>query len=496
MSEELHVTDASSAKISSPPDWNRITTITTDVLARDTSTATSVVINSDSAANGSSVVGKLQNRKRRVERRNTPSNDNNIIGVVNLDVRAQDSVDGNGANSTRGVKRRNNLPKGVHATTGKKLHLQQQSNCLPPVAASDTIAAIPSALPVPNRPINDNQNGVVKEAASSGAGTIPLPPKLSIIPLPSLAPKQNSNDVNQNTTLGCNDLPSVPKQTLISIANATVNMQTGTATTAASSGKDLVPSVSGTIPPEPNQPTNHVQIDNLLQQAALAPSIPDSIGTMSPVDISGTPVVNRETIYTPPQPKVINLDELVIAPKQKPSVVDDVTDSSLDSYTRTVFGTASCIKPFPVTLLTGTPVISISKDINAYIHLVDMSSTPCCGYKYIFRLVDPVARYGHALPMKANSTNDMESALKQLLQIARKHPNTIYVGQNSLELLPRANNFPSIKILEKAHCPLMVAETKRLSNQLAIWLEDNNNNWLFGVSTVQAVTNSLPLSVD
>jgi hypothetical protein len=448
MSEELHVTDASSAKISSPPDLNRITTITTDVLVRDTSTATSVVINSDSAANGSSVVGKPRNRNRRVEHRNTPSNDNNIIGVVNLDVRAQDSVDGNGTNSTRGVTTRNNLTKGVHATTGKKLHLQQQSNCLPPVAASDTIAAIPSAPPVPNRPTNDNQNGVVK------------------------------------------------KQTLISVANATVNMQTGTATTAASSGKDLVPSVSGTIPPAPNQPTNHVQIDNLLQQATLAPSIADSIGTMSPVDISGMPVVNRETIYTPPQPKVINLDELVIAPTEKQSVVDDVTDSSLDSYTCTVFGSASCIKPFPVTLLTGTPVISISKDINAYIHLVDMSSTPCCGYKYIFRLVDPVARYGHALPMKANSTNDMESALKRLLLIARKHPNTIYVRQNSLELLPRANNFPSIKILEKAHCPLMVAETKRFSNQLAIWLEDNNNNWLFGVSTVQAVTNALPLSVD
>jgi hypothetical protein len=123
--EELHVTDASSAKISSPPDLNRITTITTDVLAHDTSTATSVVINSDSMTNGSSVVGKPRNRNRRVERRNTPSNDNNIIRVVNLDVRAQDSVDGNGTNCTRGVKRRNNLTKDVHATTGKKLHLQQ-----------------------------------------------------------------------------------------------------------------------------------------------------------------------------------------------------------------------------------------------------------------------------------------------------------------------------------------------------------------------------------
>jgi hypothetical protein len=42
----------------------------------------------------------------------------------------------------------------------------------------------------------------------------------------------------------------------------------------------------------------------------------------------------------------------------------------------------------------------------------------------------------------------------------------------------------------------MEAEMKRFSNQLAILLEDNNKNWLFGVSTVQAVTNVLPLSVD
>jgi len=38
---------------------------------------------------------------------------------------------------------------------------------------------------------------------------------------------------------------------------------------------------------------------------------------MAHVDNSVTHALNPETIKTPPQPKVINLDELVIAPKEK-----------------------------------------------------------------------------------------------------------------------------------------------------------------------------------
>jgi len=234
----------------------------------------------------------------------------------------------------------------------------------------------------------------------------------------------------------------------------------------------------------------------MMQQTLLSPNTASSLSTMAHVNNSVTHALNPETIKTPPQPKVINLDELVIAPKEKQTIVDDVTDSSLDSYKRTVFGRASCIKPFPVKLLTGKPMISISEDINAYIHLVDMTSTPCCGYNYIFRLVDPVARYGHALPMKSNSTDDMESALKQMLLIARKHPKTVYVGQHSLDLLSRAINFPTIALLQLTYSPLMEAEMKKFSNQLAIWMEDNNDRWLFGLSAVQAVTNMLPLSVE
>lgn len=75
-----------------------------------------------------------------------------------------------------------------------------------------------------------------------------------------------------------------------------------TATTAASSGTDTALSVSGTIQLAPNQPTNHVHKDDLMQQIALAPNTVASIGRMSPMDNSGTRILNPETISTPPQP--------------------------------------------------------------------------------------------------------------------------------------------------------------------------------------------------
>lgn len=124
--KELRLTDVSSAKIPSPPDLNHITNITTGILVRDTSTATSEVVNSDSMAQGSfGSHGVITHALS--------------AGIL---FRVQGSVDGNGTNRKRGVNRGNNLTKGEHATTGKRLHLQQQCNFLPPVEASGTIALL------------------------------------------------------------------------------------------------------------------------------------------------------------------------------------------------------------------------------------------------------------------------------------------------------------------------------------------------------------------
>jgi hypothetical protein len=621
--QQLHLTDVSSAEITSPPELSRIINISANL---STSTAECEVVNSDSMAPGSSVVRKPGIHKTVVKLQTTQCQDSNIIGKKR--------------NRKKGVKRGSNSTNGEHTTAGKKFHRQQQrelgvvvplemvttfstSGTIPPVqkktiipfqlqapkqlsnySQKHTPSGFTDSPPVPKQPIISvqEQTCIAKTSASSGSDIASsvlgdIPPEANqcttdpsgFTDLPSVLKQPLTsirNDVvlkqtsiattsassgsdttssvsgavppapNQRTTdpSGFTDLPSVLKQPLTSIQNDDVLKQTSIATTAASSGSDIASSVSGAIPPEPNQCTTDpsgftdlpsvlkqpltsiqkdvvleqtsiattaassrsdtassvsgavppapnqcstpFQRDYMMQQTPLSPNTASSISTMAHVNNSVTHALNPETIKTPPQPKVINLDELVIAPKEKQTIIDDVTDSSLDSYKRTVFGRASCIKPFPVKLLTGKPVISISDDINAYIHLVDMTSRPCCGYNYIFRLVDPVARYGHALPMKSNSTDDMESALKQMLLIARKHPKTVYLGQQSLDLLSRAINFPSIALLQLTYSPLMEAEMKKFSNQLAIWMEDNNDRWLFGLSAVQAVTNMLPLSVE
>jgi hypothetical protein len=54
-----------------------------------------------------------------------------------------------------------------------------------------------------------------------------------------------------------------------------------------------------------------------------------------------------------------------------------------------------------------------------------MTSYPSCGYCYIFHLVEPIARYGYAIPMKSNSINDIELTCNKLLPIAHHHPKII-----------------------------------------------------------------------
>jgi hypothetical protein len=183
---------------------------------------------------------------------------------------------------------------------------------------------------------------------------------------------------------------------------------------------------------------------------------------------------------------------------EKMNIINKVDSSALshDQYKRTIFSRASNIKPFPIKLQPIKESNAHEKqNINAYLHIKDMTSFPCCGYCYILRLVDPIARYGHALPMKSNSIEVIELTLNKVLSIARHHPNLIYVDNAYVQLLTRAPNYSNITMVEMPHSPLMVAETNKFSAQLDLWLEENNNNWLLGLPAVQAVTNILPLTM-
>jgi hypothetical protein len=134
MSEELHLTDVSSTKITSPPESNHINNINTDILMHHSTTTESVVVKSDSMAQGSTVVRKLWNRNvvdkirnhnTGVKRQKTSSNGDTTTSdkeVMNSDSRALASnfVD-NERNRKTGIKRRKTSSNCDTTTTDKEV---------------------------------------------------------------------------------------------------------------------------------------------------------------------------------------------------------------------------------------------------------------------------------------------------------------------------------------------------------------------------------------
>jgi len=53
--------------------------------------------------------------------------------------------------------------------------------------------------------------------------------------------------------------------------------------------------------------------------------------------------------------------------------------------------------------------------------------------------------------------------------------------------------FPHVKVIKAEKSPLMKQEKAAFCKMLDHWLLQNNNNWLYGVHIIQAVTNTMPL---
>ncbi len=85
---------------------------------------------------------------------------------------------------------------------------------------------------------------------------------------------------------------------------------------------------------------------------------------------------------------------------------------------------------------------------------------------------------------------DIISSVTELLNGMKKKPLQImydwYVQQALLGFLEVL--FPNIEVTQKEKSRLML-----FSIVIHHWVERNNNNWLYGVHTTQAVTNSMPL---
>ncbi len=122
-------------------------------------------------------------------------------------------------------------------------------------------------------------------------------------------------------------------------------------------------------------------------------------------------------IHTPKQPKIICLDNFA---SNKSGMESESSSYSLpQAPTASLSSSLHCdntllkklysVIPFPIKVWscssTDSPILT------SFIDIVDMTSHPCCGYKYILRMVDPAHRYGHAVVMKSMSKDGIYYSL-------------------------------------------------------------------------------------
>ena len=134
-----------------------------------------------------------------------------------------------------------------------------------------------------------------------------------------------------------------------------------------------------------------------------------------------------------------------------------------------------------------------TRTITSYVDLVDNSTQSCCGYSYVLRLVDPIARLGHVMILKSTSDDALCEAFSKLMCIARFPPTTIYYDEKFTFIPTVASLYPRVVFTKQPHSDLMKKERSLFRRQLRKWIFSYGNNWLHGVTVVQAVTNTLSL---
>jgi hypothetical protein len=131
--------------------------------------------------------------------------------------------------------------------------------------------------------------------------------------------------------------------------------------------------------------------------------------------------------------------------------------------------------------------------VTSYVDLVDISKQSCCGYSYVLRLVDPIARLGHVMILKSTSDDALCAAFSKLMCIARFPPTTIYYDEKFTFIPTVASLYPRVVFTKQPQSDLMKKERSLFRRQLRKWIFSYGNNWLRGVTVVQAVTNTLSL---
>jgi hypothetical protein len=107
-------------------------------------------------------------------------------------------------------------------------------------------------------------------------------------------------------------------------------------------------------------------------------------------------------------------------------------------------------------------------------------------------MVDPVSRYGHVVPLKSSSSDNIIDALNRLMMVCRVKPTTLFFSPSLSFVADVSNQYPSVQFVLREHNETMNNERDLFLKQLNKWIK-SNNNWVTGAAVVQAVTNTLPI---
>ncbi|MFY7882391.1 MAG: hypothetical protein ACOVR6_08855 [Fimbriimonas sp.] len=213
--------------------------------------------------------------------------------------------------------------------------------------------------------------------------------------------------------------------------------------------------------------------------------------------------LGTKSIRTPKRPKVISLDNYaadglsykndIASFSSSTSINQNSTASSTSSMNcdNSLLKKISAVIPYPIKVWRRSPQETPS--IVSFLDVVDLTSNPCCGYTYILRMVDPVHRYGHAVVLKSKSNDDVCYSLSRLMNVVRIQPTTVYFSQSMSYLKDVSELYPNTRFECQEHSEAMINEREIFLKQLNKWMT-NDKNWVSGVTVMQAVTNTLPIT--
>jgi hypothetical protein len=109
--------------------------------------------------------------------------------------------------------------------------------------------------------------------------------------------------------------------------------------------------------------------------------------------------------------------------------------------------------------------------LKSFLDIVNMTAHTCCGYRFILRMVVPIACVGHATVMKSKSPNDVIVAFCHLMRVARVEPTEIYYDTNLSFLASLVEHYPNVTLIMTSFSDVMSRECAMYISQMQRWIK-------------------------